>query len=366
MTFIGLSWHQKSQQILACTVDSVIDGAAKYIRQNGALSFEDTLPESCRKLEEKVDTLESFNNAIKDIFKSCTISKANRLAKINDSYPVITLFTTWTPDVSKDRLHTLTLQNWANLSPKIQVVVFTNSSDDKKLAKLFGAKTLPILRHGGGGAPVLKWMFQTVMKKYNTSKLFGYVNADIMFTNKLTHTLEGILNIKDMSKPIFLVGRRVNVDVNILLNATDLFSNLEKISKENGVLFGANAEDYFITNAAFPWEEIVDVVIGRLAYDNWIVGHVICGMNIDVIDLTETVLAVHQTTKKGGNYEGFKNKHAHYNNALFKKLKIIPIFDTGFTICSQELTKYNLCDDIQVIKRETFWEKCKCPSKVLF
>ena len=366
MTFIGLTWHNKAHQYNACTVDNAVHSAAEYIRHNGALSFEETLPENCRHLDGKLNSIDTLHDALKNFSKFCTVSKIKRLSTANSSHPVTTLFTTWPPDTSKDRIHTLTLRNWANLRPKVKLVVFTNSSEDVKLAKSFGADTFPILRHGGGGAPVLKWMFQTVMKKYATSKLFGYINADIIFTDKLTQTLDAITQIKNMSEPVFLVGRRINLDVNILLNKTDPLSNLETISKEKGVLFGANAEDYFITNAVFPWEKIADVVVGRLAYDNWIVGHVICSMRIDVIDLSETVLAVHQTTKKGGNYEGFKSKHAHHNNALFKKLKYIPIFETGFTICSQELTKFNLCDDVYVSRRETFWDKCKCPTKVLF
>ncbi|XP_045185527.2 uncharacterized protein LOC123543517 [Mercenaria mercenaria] len=365
MAFFGITWHKKSQYY-ACSVDNVIDGTAMYIRKNGALSLEETLPESCRKFEDKTDTEESFNTAVKKLVDFCrSTNKSSKTAAANISNPVIILFTTWPRDASKDHIHTLTLRNWANLKPKVEVVVFTNSTEDEKLAKSFGARTLPILRHAGGGAPVLKWMFLTVMKTHPSSKLFGYVNADILFTNKLTDTLEAVLRIKNTSKPIFLVGRRINVE-HVLPNETDSFSSLEKISKERGKLFYPNAEDYFITNAAFPWKKIIDVVIGRLAYDNWIVGHVICNMRIDVIDLSETVLAVHQTTKNGGNYEGFKNKHAHYNNALFKKLRIIPIFETGFTICSQELTKYNLCGDIYVFKRQSFWEKCKCPTTVLF
>lgn len=368
MTFLGISWHKKGQDY-ACSLGNVIDGASLYIRQNGALSLERALPESCRRLEDKKDAVKSFNTALKNLIEFCVESSGsnNSLNSTADKVrnPAIVLFTTWTHDSSKDQIHNLTLKNWRSLSHQVEIVVFTNSSDVEKFAQSFGAQTFPILRHGGGGSPVLKWMFLTVMKKYQNSKLFGFVNSDILFTDKLIKTLETVIQIKNMSKPLFLVGRRINVK-NVVPKEAKSFSEIERIAKNRGALFGANAEDYFITNKAFPWKDIIDVVVGRIAYDNWIVGHVICKLHIDVIDLSETVIAVHQTTEKGGNYEGFKSKYTHYNNALFKKLKIIPIFETGFTICSQEFTDYNLCGGVHIFKRETFWEKCKCPNTVLF
>lgn len=363
MTFLGVSWHKKVQYY-ACSVDNVIDGAARYIRQNGVRSLEEELPETCRHFDKMEETKEMLDSALKNLIKSCVTSNNNGSAALNNSKTVIVLFTTWPTDPTKVQIHNNTLRNWASLKPKVKLVVFTNSSEDADLAKSYGARTLPILKHGSG-SPVLKWMFLTIIKMYNSSHLFGYVNSDILFTNTLMDTLESVIKTKDMKKPFFLVGRRINVD-NIQTNETETFSSLKQVAKERGVLFGANAEDYFITNDVFPWINIVDVVVGRIAYDNWIVGHVICKLKYDVIDLTDTVLAVHQTTTSGGNFEGFKSKDAHYNNALFKHLRMRPNFDTGFTICSQEYTGYNLCGDVQIYKRKTFWEKCKCPANVLF
>ncbi|KAL4237825.1 hypothetical protein ACF0H5_002537 [Mactra antiquata] len=364
MMFFGLTWHKKINYH-PCVVDNVIEGVVRYIQNNGAHRLEHHMPESCARFDNAENMKETFNTALKNLLDICE----SRKIKINQaSYkhsPLITLFTSWSPDSSKDPIHNNTLRNWASLQPEVKIVVFTNNTEDTNLAKSYGAHVMPILRHGGGGAPVLKWMFQSVMKQFNNCQLYGYVNSDILFTPSLVKSLKKVVLDKDMTKPLFLVGRRINV-LNVSRNETDNYHLLEKVAKQRGELFGANAEDFFITNSAFPWSSIVDVVVGRLAYDNWLVGHVICKMKIDVIDLTNTVLAVHQTTKKGGNFEGFKNKDAHFNNALFKQLKIIPIFETGFTICSQELTYNTLCEDIEITKRETFWEKCKCPATVLF
>lgn len=363
MLFFGVSWHKKSQSY-GCTVDNVIDSLTSFIRKNGDRKLEEELPETCRQSEKTSDAAVVFKNALTNLTEYCRKKSNSVHSSDSRSQSVIVLFTTWSTDPSKVHIHNTTLKNWASLKPEVEIIVFTNSSEDSKLADSFGARTLPILKHGGG-SPVLKWMFTTVIDMYNRSQLFGYVNSDILFTSSLVDTLKSVIRTKDMNKPFFLVGRRINVE-DILQNETETFSDIEKVAKDRGQLFGANAEDFFITNSKFPWQNIIDVVVGRLAYDNWIVGHVICKLKIDVIDITDTVLAVHQTTKIGGNFEGFKSKDAHFNNALFKKLGIVPQFDTGFTICSQELTRYDLCGLVGIYKRRTFWEKCKCPTTVLF
>jgi hypothetical protein len=48
------------------------------------------------------------------------------------------------------------------------------------------------------------------------------------------------------------------------------FHGIIKISK-TGKLFTAWGEDYFITNSNYPWKDCPEVVVGRVAYDNWLV-----------------------------------------------------------------------------------------------
>lgn len=62
-----------------------------------------------------------------------------------------------------------------------------------------------------------------------------------------------------------------------------------------------------------------DVVIGRVGYDNFLVVES-NKRKIAVIDATKTLLAVHQTTKKGGNFESRKKLNKDYNNNLIAKI----------------------------------------------
>ena len=363
MVLLSYTWSRGDPKY-ACSVDSVIEGVAKYIQQNGGDSLVDHLPDTCLQQGSKRFNQDILDLAIKGIIDVCHNTVKVKSAE-NFSSPILTLFTTWpsTNDSEKHVVHNLTLVNWLSFKPKIEVVVFTNDTKDAIHVKSLGAKVYPIVHHAGGGAPVLRTMFETVIKLHKYSHLYGYANSDILFTDNLITTLELILTHRKQlnKKPVLLVGKRVNVE-KIKFEEIQQHSAIEQISKSRGVLFGPNAEDYFITNGAFPWKDIVDVVVGRVAYDNYLVGHVICNMKYDVIDLSGSVLAVHQTTTIG-NGEGWKHPLTQYNNALFKKKGIVPNFDTGFVICAPEMTFENFCGKIQLVRRTSFWDKCSCVIK---
>ena len=50
MFFLGFSWTKTDQGRL-CTVDNVIDSVSKFINDNGRLTLDQELSESCRKSE---------------------------------------------------------------------------------------------------------------------------------------------------------------------------------------------------------------------------------------------------------------------------------------------------------------------------
>lgn len=63
-------------------------------------------------------------------------------------------------------------------------------------------------------------------------------------------------------------------------------------ARGRGELFAPNAEDYFfIAFNNFPWHRVADVVVGRRAYDNYLVGLAIL-QRVTVVDATTTIVAV--------------------------------------------------------------------------
>ena len=203
-------------------------------------------------------------------------------------------------------------------------------------ARKHGWIVLPVPKKSAAKVPILRHMFLAVQEKYNSS-YYGYANGDMMFDKRLVDTLTEILPAVNKMKQVLIVGRRTNVK----LLAKQEIRTLREVAElgSHGKLFGTNAEDYFITKAhGYPWQSIPDFVIGRVGYDNWLVVTALV-KKIFTIDMTKTVMAVHQTDTDG-NFAGHSKKPSgdtYINYALAGKR-----FDysLGHVTCGQFYTDY--------------------------
>ncbi|KAH3774837.1 hypothetical protein DPMN_176230 [Dreissena polymorpha] len=256
----------------------------------------------------------------------------------NSTLPLLTLFTSWNTNPEKNLVHKLTLLNWLSLHPYVIPVVFTNQSSIINECNQVGVTVLPLSGVAADGIPVLKYMYRDVINLFNTS-FYAFSNSDILFTQLLVHTLAQIINsiTEDINKPVLIVGRRTNVN-NVALEEGLYWENITRISKSRGQLFTGWAEDYFITTPSYPWNEVPEVVIGRRAYDNWLVYNA-RKMKYNVIDATNTILAVHQTTQ-AGNFEGHGHSHEDYNDNLLVKIYKRIKYETGIVECIERFTEY--------------------------
>ncbi|OWF55608.1 hypothetical protein KP79_PYT11298 [Mizuhopecten yessoensis] len=185
---------------------------------------------------------------------------------------------------------------------------------------------LPI-RKSGRGVPILKYMYRDVMERY-VSPLYAYSNGDILYSHSLIDTLKAVMNSSYLpnDKPIMIVGRRTNVQ-NVTSEEAISGKSVNKTANIRGKLFTVWGEDYFITSANYPWMSIPDVIIGRRAYDNWLVLNA-RKQNHVTIDATHTLLALHQTTE-AGNSEGFNADNPGYNHNLLSRMYHRPHYGAG-------------------------------------
>ncbi|KAK3085398.1 hypothetical protein FSP39_002737 [Pinctada imbricata] len=255
---------------------------------------------------------------------------------------ILTLFTTWISTPEKYDCHNNTLFNWNSLKPLVQPVLFTNDIASKNEALQKGWQVLPLgVTRTKYEVPVLRYMYMDVMK-ISSSPLLAYANGDILFTSNLIVTLQSLLNdIKtnniSQTNPLLMIGQRTNVK-SVALEEIQTSYKMHLMAKTRGKLFSAWGEDYFITSRNYPWKTFPDVIIGRLAYDNWMVWNA-KRLKFTTIDATKTLLAVHQTTKSG-NMEGHHKPDNRYNTNLlrktYKKLKYV----AGLTICADYYSQY--------------------------
>ncbi|XP_048752638.1 uncharacterized protein LOC125664123 [Ostrea edulis] len=274
------------------------------------------------------------------------------LELLNANKTLLTLFTTWKVSTEKYTCHNNTVKNWNLLKPFVQPIMFTNEADLSGRVASMGWKVLPISKTRKG-VPVLKHMYLDTISVYN-STFYAYANGDILFTDTLLITLMAILNSSvNKSHPLMIIGRRTNVD-NVTSTDAENQSTLIETTDARGSLFTAWGEDYFITMKNFPWKDIPEVIVGRRAYDNWLV--LDARKRGNVIDATETLLAVHQTTIQG-NYEGLKHQDKDYNHNLLVKMYRHLHYAAGKTSCAEFITRYNVTD-VPNIQRRKIDQEC--------
>ena len=145
-----------------------------------------------------------------------------------------------------------------------------------------------------------------------------------------------------------LIGRRTNVDNVTSIEARDQLT-ITKAAEVRGTLFNSWGEDYFITMKNYPWNDIPDLVVGRRAYDNWLL--LDARKRGYLIDATETILAVHQTTFRG-NMEHLSHLNKDYNYDLLRRTFGKLNYAAGSTLCAELFTRYNSTYAPQIQQRK--------------
>ncbi|KAJ8321513.1 hypothetical protein KUTeg_000934 [Tegillarca granosa] len=263
--------------------------------------------------------------------------------------PILTLVSSWKSQADKTKMNLNTIKNWASLKPFIRPVLFTDDEELASECRKYGWDVLPLLHTAAGGVPVLKHMIIKSVRRFN-STFYGYANGDILFSGSLLTTLRGVLSspILDLKKPALVIGRRTNVD-EVHIDTDASLNSLEEIADTKGFLFKPYALDFFLTNKVFPWKDIPEVVIGRIAYDNWLVLYA-NENGYQMVDASRTLQAVHQTTSYG-NYEGFNSPNVHYNLNLLYTLYGEINYVGGETTCAKYYTDINSTCNFEIKQR---------------
>jgi hypothetical protein len=101
---------------------------------------------------------------------------------------------------------------------------------------------------------------------------------------------------------LLVVGMRYNFNVSYGTGRKRAVLSAERVARDYParlVPFGPYAVDYFATTRdGYPWRDAPDFVVGRPAYDNWLIANAIV-RGVAVVDATATALALHQTDEEG-------------------------------------------------------------------
>ena len=286
--------------------------------------------------------------------KDAILNLKNRIKKqliLHQRDALLTLFTTWsenkfhsyctikncTYQTEKQLVLNRTLKNWQSFRPFVIPVMFTMEEPVALKSRQQGWGVLPVKEMADTGIPVLKTMFLDAISKYNTI-FYAFSNGDILFTHSLLETLvSGVESFMNVNTSVLIIGIRTNVH-NVTNTEVATWENIISTAQRSGSLFTDLAEDYFITTATYPWKNIPPFVIGRKAYDNWLVYNARKNKHL-VIDASRTLLAVHQTTTLGNN-ESFYFDETDYNIKLVKSLFKEYSYTRGRLKCIDKYTKF--------------------------
>ena len=264
--------------------------------------------------------------------------------------PLLVLLTTFTRDQGKAYIQTNILRNWALLRPVVQPVLYSTYDDGPliEFAKQLGWHILRSRKVTEFNAPYLKDIYESAMDAYD-APFYGYCNGDILFDSGIVKTLREVERRLYALNTTMVTGRRINVKMNLSV-VTPLFQLSDVTDKaRTGTIMRPYAEDYFFVTRDFPWHVVPDVVIGRPAYDNFLVAIAI-KQNVSVIDATKTLLAFHQTGVDG-NQAGQKKVGALHNFRVIWKAYGRFDYTAGYTSMTPYLTESDIFDDIFIQKR---------------
>jgi len=180
----------------------------------------------------------------------------------------------------------------------------------------------PLLQVNEFGVPVFRSFFRQAETLVPEARSYTYVNGDILPEPTFFQTVDAWLEQQQQQQPqqqlehFLMVGQRTNVDWQAQYKVQDFDQHFQR-----GELFVEYAEDYFVvSHGTIAWDEIPPFVIGRRAYDNWLVAFAHFHPNISLIDMTRTARVIHQTDEDGNVAHGGnmkKNKADSEYNVQF-------------------------------------------------
>ena len=274
---------------------------------------------------------------------------------------LITLFTTFKHYEGKSVTYRNTIRNWALLAPFVRPVLYYPFGEDylTEFARSYGWSVYKCPRLSKHGVPVLRSMFLHAQAINDTTSFYGFANGDILFNSNLLVTLEALrTDHATFKQNLLVVGRRTNYK----FKDKEEIYNLEPVYRyaTAGKLFEPNAQDFFIsTHSGFPWHSIPDFVVGRVGYDNWIVSTAL-NTNISVVDVTATVIALHQTSLDG-NFAGHRKQK---DDDFFVNYRLAQQFDysNGVTTCSDLMTRWRKTRVVILKRQDMFRNGCVNPG----
>jgi hypothetical protein len=180
------------------------------------------------------------------------------------------------------------LNSWVRMCPRPEVLLIGDEEGTQEFANMYGFVHIPDLECNEYGTPLISSAFQ-LAQEHASNEILCYINSDIILIG-----LDTALPIvaRDLD-PFLAVGQRWDVEVrDRLIYDQDWKANLLADVQEGGALHAPGAIDFFAFRRGL-YSQIPPFAIGRSAWDNWLISHVV-QREIDVINVAKAAFTIHQ------------------------------------------------------------------------
>lgn len=218
-------------------------------------------------------------------------------------------------EVPRNQLNAM--RSYQALQPDVDTVVFATDHVNIYVARRYGFTVITDFEVNEYGAPRLHSVFKQTeaLARQRGAPLVCYANADIALGPDFAVTAKKVASLD--AQRVLAVGLRYNTNVRM----PDDFIARDKPKKVGDLLrrghpFQQDAQDYFLFKpGTLDYNIVPDFLIGRVAYDNWLVNYANSQPGIMAIDTSKTVSAVHLNHGKSR-----KESHKNPDNSVNRKL----------------------------------------------
>lgn len=289
---------------------------------------------------------------------------SKRDASAGSSDISLLLFSSWTRrggTVSKGRVYRNIVRNWKSFLPQIQPLVFTSDNDvfveavenqwfalpEKSNRKCFGP-------------PLLPHMFVDAKAHVDNSFLYGFSNADILFSDNLIKTIKFLETSSDLrNKSFMVIGRRTNFDFHLHPEEFISKAEIDRIVSQKEQV--QKSSDYFFTTADFPWNKVAPLSIGRPAFCRWVMSYA-HKIGAIVIDASITISALHLTTEDGNRSSWhLSGNGVHCNEDVIESFPEKIILGLGWVECATYETYFDDSGEVKLRRRSVQDPECPKP-----
>jgi hypothetical protein len=209
------------------------------------------------------------------------------------------------------------LKSWTLLHPKAEVILFGDEEGTAETCRDLGIRHEPYVRRNENGTKYLDYIFDRA-SEISRHKYLCYANCDIMLTSEFRTALELVSKTKSR---FLMIGRRWDTDVTEPwdFNQPEWEQQLRSLAWLKGRQNGPSWVDYFCFSRDLYYGKMPPFLIGRNGWDPWLTWYA-CKSQVPVIDLSPTVVAVHQNHDyaylKQGSASLYSYAEASYNWGL--------------------------------------------------